>query len=187
MDWRHKAACRDEDPELFYPVGNSGPALLQIAEAKTVCRRCSVADSCLDWALASGQEWGVWGGTSEDERRALKRGGTRTRRGTSDQTHRSDVTNLPDLPRDVDAHTVQALIDGNTMTGATRDERAWAAVGLYRAGLMRVEIARRLGVQDKTVSLWLQRADAGEALNRRPAATRGDQQCYAPEPVRLGR
>jgi len=40
MDWRHRAACRDEDPELFFPVGNSGPALLQISEAKAVCRRC---------------------------------------------------------------------------------------------------------------------------------------------------
>ena len=42
MDWRHRAICRDEDPELFFPVGTSGPALLQIAEAKTVCRRCPV-------------------------------------------------------------------------------------------------------------------------------------------------
>ena len=46
MDWRHRAACRDEDPELFFPVGNSGPALLQISEAKAVCRRCPVASSC---------------------------------------------------------------------------------------------------------------------------------------------
>jgi hypothetical protein len=42
MDWRHKAVCRDEDPELFFPVGNSGPALAQIADAKLVCNRCSV-------------------------------------------------------------------------------------------------------------------------------------------------
>ena len=42
MDWRHKAACRDEDPELFFPIGNTGPALLQIEEAKQVCRRCDV-------------------------------------------------------------------------------------------------------------------------------------------------
>src|ERR1700761_6304458 len=73
MDWRHRAACRDEDPELFFPVGNSGPALLQISEAKAVCRRCPVASSCLTWALDSGQDAGVWGGMSEDERRALKR------------------------------------------------------------------------------------------------------------------
>ena len=40
MDWRHRAACLDEDPELFFPIGNTGPALLQIEEAKQVCRRC---------------------------------------------------------------------------------------------------------------------------------------------------
>lgn len=73
MDWRHDAVCRDEDPELFFPVGNSGPAVLQIAEAKAVCRRCPVASQCLAWALESGQDAGVWGGMSEDERRALKR------------------------------------------------------------------------------------------------------------------
>jgi WhiB family redox-sensing transcriptional regulator len=78
MDWRHHAICRDEDPELFFPVGTSGPALLQIAEAKTVCRRCPVVTECLTWALESGQDAGVWGGMSEDERRALKRR-TRTR------------------------------------------------------------------------------------------------------------
>lgn len=78
MDWRHRAICRDEDPELFFPVGTSGPALLQIAEAKTVCRRCPVVTECLTWALESGQDAGVWGGMSEDERRALKRR-TRTR------------------------------------------------------------------------------------------------------------
>ncbi|MBW0106182.1 WhiB family transcriptional regulator [Pseudonocardia sp. KRD291] len=79
MDWRHDAICRDEDPELFFPVGTSGPALMQIAEAKTVCRRCPVTESCLAWALESGQDAGVWGGMSEDERRALKRRSTRSR------------------------------------------------------------------------------------------------------------
>jgi WhiB family redox-sensing transcriptional regulator len=73
MDWRHIAACREVDPELFFPIGNSGPALLQIEEAKQVCRRCTVVDECLRWAIDSGQDAGVWGGMSEDERRALKR------------------------------------------------------------------------------------------------------------------
>ncbi|HEX6351731.1 WhiB family transcriptional regulator [Actinophytocola sp.] len=73
MDWRHNAACRDEDPELFFPVGTSGPAILQVAQAKAVCHRCTVASDCLTWALQSGQDAGVWGGMSEDERRALKR------------------------------------------------------------------------------------------------------------------
>ena len=68
MDWRNYAACRDVDPELFFPIGNTGPALLQIDEAKQVCGCCKVAEACLQWALDSGDD-GVWGGTTEDERR----------------------------------------------------------------------------------------------------------------------
>ena len=71
MDWRHRSACLDEDPELFFPIGNTGPAILQIEEAKVVCRRCDVRELCLQWALESGQDHGVWGGLSEDERRTL--------------------------------------------------------------------------------------------------------------------
>ncbi|WP_431879161.1 WhiB family transcriptional regulator [Amycolatopsis sacchari] len=78
-DWRHDAACRAEDPELFFPVGNSGPALRQTAEAKAVCHRCPVGSDCLAWALATGQDSGVWGGLAEDERRALKRRSARRR------------------------------------------------------------------------------------------------------------
>jgi len=80
MDWRHEAACLDSDPELFFPIGNTGPALLQIEEAKAVCRRCGVTEECLKWALDTGQDAGVWGGLSEDERRALKRRTARARR-----------------------------------------------------------------------------------------------------------
>ena len=58
MDWRHEAACREVDPELFFPIGNSGPALLQIEEAKQVCRRCTVMEECLRWAIESGQDAG---------------------------------------------------------------------------------------------------------------------------------
>src|ERR1022692_3682909 len=76
-DWRYPAAFRDVDPELFFPIGNTGPALLQIDEARQVCRRCPVMEPCLEWAIDSGQDAGVWGGLSEDERRALKRRGAR--------------------------------------------------------------------------------------------------------------
>jgi WhiB family redox-sensing transcriptional regulator len=75
MDWRHRAACRDEDPELFFPIGTGGPALRQVELAKAVCHRCSVLDECRSWALETGQEAGVWGGQSEDERRVLLRRG----------------------------------------------------------------------------------------------------------------
>ncbi|GGV21317.1 WhiB family transcriptional regulator [Streptomyces griseoflavus] len=72
-NWRSSAACRTEDPDLFFPIGTSGPALLQTEQAKAVCRRCPVQEQCLQWALETGQSIGVWGGTSETERRALKR------------------------------------------------------------------------------------------------------------------
>lgn len=79
MDWRHTAACRDEDPELFFPIGTTGPALMQVEDAKAVCRRCDVSEACLNWALENGQDAGVWGGLSEDERRVLKRRRARAR------------------------------------------------------------------------------------------------------------
>ncbi|AZQ77054.1 MAG: WhiB family transcriptional regulator [Flaviflexus sp.] len=80
MDWRHRAACLTEDPELFFPIGNSGPALAQVEQAKAVCNRCEVRDTCLKWALETGQDAGVWGGMSEEERRSLKRRNARARR-----------------------------------------------------------------------------------------------------------
>ena len=80
MDWRDKAACLTVDPELFFPVGNTGPAVDQIEKAKSVCARCTVTEICLQYALESGQDSGVWGGLSEDERRALKRRAARARR-----------------------------------------------------------------------------------------------------------
>lgn len=72
-DWRQRAICREEDPDLFFPVGNSTWALAQAADAKAVCRRCPVMETCGDWAMENGQDSGVWGGLSEDERRAIKR------------------------------------------------------------------------------------------------------------------
>jgi WhiB family transcriptional regulator, redox-sensing transcriptional regulator len=71
-DWRHRAACRDFDPELFFPVGTTGPALAQVREAKAICARCPVVAQCLAWALETGQQYGVWGGKSEDERKAMR-------------------------------------------------------------------------------------------------------------------
>ena len=79
-DWRHAAACLDEDPDLFFPIGETGPALLQIEDAKAVCKKCDVLDTCLQWALNTGQDAGVWGGLSEAERRTLKRRDSRRRR-----------------------------------------------------------------------------------------------------------
>lgn len=78
MDWRHKAVCRDEDPELFFPVGNSGPALAQTADAKLVCATCPVTTQCLGFAVKHGLDHGVWGGKSEYERREDQRNNKQT-------------------------------------------------------------------------------------------------------------
>ena len=72
-DWRENSACRDTDPDLFFPVGTTGPAIEQIENAKAVCRVCDVQKSCLEYALVTNQDSGIWGGTSEEERRALRR------------------------------------------------------------------------------------------------------------------
>ncbi len=70
-EWRLEAACRSVDPDLFFPMGRTGAAEDQIAAAKGVCRQCLVREQCLDYAVATRQQDGVWGGTSEDERRKL--------------------------------------------------------------------------------------------------------------------
>ena len=72
-DWRYLALCKDTSPELFFPVGNTGSALDAISLAKTVCHRCPSENECLEYALDSNQDNGVWGGRSEEERRAIRR------------------------------------------------------------------------------------------------------------------
>ncbi|MFG2680553.1 WhiB family transcriptional regulator [Streptomyces sp. NPDC048392] len=73
MEWLRRAACVDEDPDLFFPVSTTGPARRDTAAAKRVCARCPVITPCLAFALESGQGSGVWGGTDEAERVALLR------------------------------------------------------------------------------------------------------------------
>jgi len=73
VSWRATASCCDTDPDLFFPVGTTGQAIDQIEEAKTVCMGCSAQTSCLEFALRTNQDTGIWGGTSEEERRHLRR------------------------------------------------------------------------------------------------------------------
>ena len=72
-EWRRTAACRDTDPDLFFPVGTTGPAIEQIENAKAVCQACDAQGLCLEYALATNQDSGIWGGTSEEERRKLRK------------------------------------------------------------------------------------------------------------------
>lgn len=71
--WREGASCRQTTPELFFPAGTTGQALEQITAAKAVCRTCAVQSQCLEFALDTNQEAGIWGGTDEVERRRLRR------------------------------------------------------------------------------------------------------------------
>ena len=79
MNWYDRAACQSEDPELFFPIGTTGPAQLQVLEAKRICARCPVRTECLRSAIVMGMDHGVWGGMSEGERRALRRRTARQR------------------------------------------------------------------------------------------------------------
>ncbi len=83
MSWRHYAACQGKDPELFFPIGTSGPATRQLDEAKRICAGCPVQSLCLEWAVLARIDYGVWGGLSEDERRCRKRRIVRQRPATT--------------------------------------------------------------------------------------------------------
>jgi WhiB family transcriptional regulator, redox-sensing transcriptional regulator len=77
--WWPLAACLTADPELFFPISSSGPALRQVARAKRICARCEIQQACLGYALDAGPVQGVWGGMTEEERRLLRQRERRAR------------------------------------------------------------------------------------------------------------
>lgn len=66
--WQQRANCMGVDPELFFPQRGASTR-----DAKEVCRGCVVKEDCLDYAIAHGEKFGIWGGLSERERRAVRR------------------------------------------------------------------------------------------------------------------
>jgi WhiB family redox-sensing transcriptional regulator len=78
--WRQHAACRDVDPAVFFPVGVTGAAVDAIAAAKAICEDCAAQAECLEFAVSTNQEYGIWGGTSEEERRGIRRARRAARR-----------------------------------------------------------------------------------------------------------
>jgi WhiB family transcriptional regulator, redox-sensing transcriptional regulator len=84
-DWQHKAACTSHDPELFFPIGSASPALAQLERARQICRSCPVQTRCLEWAISTGADDGIWGGLNEEERRSLRRRQRSRRNRTTDQ------------------------------------------------------------------------------------------------------
>lgn len=79
-EWRGDAACRDLDTELFFENGLTEPALAQQALAKKICAECPVRVECLEFALQTNQQFGIWGGANEDERREIRRARRRAAR-----------------------------------------------------------------------------------------------------------
>jgi WhiB family transcriptional regulator, redox-sensing transcriptional regulator len=66
--WQERANCLGVDPDLFFPERGASTR-----EAKGVCRGCEVREDCLEYALAHGEKFGIWGGLSERERRRVRR------------------------------------------------------------------------------------------------------------------
>ena len=66
--WQRRANCMGVDPDLFFPERGASTR-----EAKEVCRGCVVREECLEYALANGEKFGIWGGLSERERRRIRR------------------------------------------------------------------------------------------------------------------
>jgi len=73
--WQGQANCMGVDPDLFFPERGASTR-----EAKEVCRGCVVREDCLEYALANGEKFGIWGGMSERERRRLRRARAMQRR-----------------------------------------------------------------------------------------------------------
>lgn len=68
LPWQEQALCAYVDPDVFFPEKGGSSR-----EAKRICSQCSVAQECLEYALANDERFGIWGGLSERERRRLKR------------------------------------------------------------------------------------------------------------------
>src|SRR5688572_17051637 len=76
--WQTRANCMGVDPDLFFPERGQSTR-----EAKEVCRGCVVREDCVEYALANGEKFGIWGGMSERERRRLRRARALARRAAS--------------------------------------------------------------------------------------------------------
>ena len=72
-NWRSAGACLSADPDLFFPVSPAGPAQKQIIRAKMICTGCAVRRQCLEFALTHGQTYGIWGGTTPEDRQRDRR------------------------------------------------------------------------------------------------------------------
>lgn len=97
--WQGLAACRSADPELFFPPSAAGPSLKQAEQAKAICACCPVRRQCLAFAMLAGQTHGIWGGLTEDERRAVTLRAAVARYASSAAGPRSSEVSRHPVPR----------------------------------------------------------------------------------------
>lgn len=71
--WKNLAACRGTDTERFFPISHKSRSGADVASAIAVCTSCPVQQPCLDYAMSIPQTYGIWGGTTEEQRRRLRR------------------------------------------------------------------------------------------------------------------
>jgi WhiB family redox-sensing transcriptional regulator len=72
-NWRSASACLSADPDLFFPITAKGPAQRQIARAKAICAGCRVRQECLEFARTHDLTYGIWGGTTPEDRQRERR------------------------------------------------------------------------------------------------------------------
>jgi WhiB family redox-sensing transcriptional regulator len=70
--WRHQAACKDQDPEYWFPVDAPGRTPAH-RRAISICQSCPVQEECLTWALDNHEFYGIWGGTTARQRADMRR------------------------------------------------------------------------------------------------------------------
>lgn len=160
LEWHADAACRGVDPDLFFPERGESTR-----EAKEICGICPVRRVCLEHALTHGERHGIWGGTSERERRSLRRS-----RPSHDVTRRmltsTQIERMRHLARDgataaelaatfgVSRRTVHRYIGnqwGNMRRRALTDDETAHAAALRTSGLTWSDIARQVGAPATTV------------------------------------
>jgi hypothetical protein len=130
-EWRARVACRETDPETFFPVAASGAVRERmVAHAKSICEECPVRPACLEWALSE-LPHGVAGGLSEGERSALRR--------TRDTPRRQVLTSPPG------ARDMRARLRGEVIAAGRR---------ALAAGVPRPRVADEFGVSRRTVDRW---------------------------------
>jgi WhiB family transcriptional regulator, redox-sensing transcriptional regulator len=72
-NWRAAGACLSADPDLFFPISAKGPAEKQVARAKRICAACRVRRECLEFAMTHDLTYGIWGGTTVEDRQRERR------------------------------------------------------------------------------------------------------------------